>query len=257
VRSLIKKYKIAEFIRNEKVVKDDFVIEESPLEVEICSSEDCKSLVIMRTPIDDEDLVLGFAFTQGLINSIEDVKNLENVHENRVRLEISNKVKLSKNFVDSSCGICGSEFIENVKSIASTSFKVNPKVIFSLPDKLRANQKLFEITGGLHAAGLFDLDGNLIFSSEDVGRHNAVDKVVGKLLKSKMIYPPPLILQVSGRVAYEIVAKAIISRIPVISSISAPTSGAIELARISGITLISFLRNERFNVYSHEERLVC
>jgi len=255
VRSLIRRYKIAEFIRSEKVVRDDFVIEESPLEVEICSSEDCKSLVIMRTPIDDEDLVLGFAFTQGLISSIEDVKKLEKVYDNKVRLEISSKVKLSKSFVDSSCGICGSEFIESVKSIVSISFKANPKVILSLPNKLRANQKLFEITGGLHAAGLFDLEGNLMFLSEDVGRHNAVDKVIGKLLRSNIIPPPPSILQVSGRAGYEIVMKAVISRIPVISSISAPTSGAIELAKISGITLISFLRDERFNVYSHEERL--
>jgi len=255
VRSLIRKYEIVEFIRNERRTRDDFVVEESPLEVEICNSEGCKSLVIMRTPIDDEDLVLGFAFTQGLISSIADVKYLERVHENKVRLEVLNKVKLSKKFIDSSCGICGSEFIESIKSIVTSKFKINPKVILSLPEKLRANQRLFEITGGLHAAGVFDLDGNLMFLSEDVGRHNAVDKVIGKLLKLKMIPPPPLILQVSGRAGYEIVMKAIISRIPVVSSISAPTSGAIELARISGITLISFLRNERFNVYSHEERL--
>ncbi|MEM0373676.1 MAG: formate dehydrogenase accessory sulfurtransferase FdhD [Sulfolobales archaeon] len=254
---MIKKYEIVEFLGKERKIREDLVIEESPLEVEFCYNRECKSVIIMRTPIDEEELILGFAFTQGLISSIRDVESIERIHENKIRVNILNKIiKISKDFIDSSCGICGSSFIEFIKDIISKKFKVESKVIFSLPIKLKENQKLFNITGALHAAGLFDTEGNLLAISEDVGRHNAVDKAIGKLLKSNMIPPPPSILQVSGRAGYEIVLKALIARIPIVSSISAPTSGAIELARASGITLISFLRNERFNVYSHEERLI-
>ncbi|MEM3268770.1 MAG: formate dehydrogenase accessory sulfurtransferase FdhD, partial [Metallosphaera sp.] len=133
--------------------------------------------------------------------------------------------------------------------------KIKSDVIFSLPKKLRDGQSAFNVTGGLHAAGLFSTEGEMLYLYEDVGRHNAVDKIVGRLLMRNELPASSTILQVSGRIGYEIVSKAIMAGIPVVSGISAPTSYAIKIAEDSGITLIGFSRGESFNVYAHPERI--
>ena len=235
---------------------EDFVAVEEPLHIRVCV-DDCETFaVIMRTPGDDEVLSLGFLFSEGVINHIEDVRKIEKVGENEVEVWLRKRLNVKSRdlIVNSSCGICGRAFLYVISTLKST-MSVSKEVIFSLPEKLRESQRAFSITGGLHAAALFSSNGELIYLFEDVGRHNAVDKVVGRLLMDKRIPLNEGILQVSGRLGYEIVVKGIKAGIPIICGISAPTSLAIELAEGAGVTLIGFLRGRSFNVYSHKERV--
>ncbi len=225
----------------------------------------------MRTPGDDEPLALGFLATEGIIRSFDDVWDVhrctdtENPDElNIVEVTVNPELILDQpvsgrqRYASSACGVCGSTTIDAVRKMAAPirdAPTVSRAIVSSLPDGLRSAQAVFEETGGLHAAGLFSLQGELLHLAEDVGRHNAVDKVIGKALRSG---PWPLtqaILMVSGRAGFEIVQKALVSRIPAVCSVSAPSSLAVELARDSGMVLIGFLRGERMNVYSGAERI--
>ncbi|BFH73102.1 formate dehydrogenase accessory sulfurtransferase FdhD [Sulfurisphaera javensis] len=252
----IKKVKVFR-VRNENTEDEDFVAVEEPLEVRTCH-EGCQTFaIIMRTPGNDIELTLGFLYSEGVINSIDDVSDISIISENVVEVKLRKpvEVKIRDLIVNSSCGVCGRAFLYTL-NILKCNTKIRKDVIFSLPEKLKEHQKIFNLTGGLHAAALFTSSGELTYVYEDVGRHNAVDKLVGRLLIDRKIPASTYIMQVSGRIGYEIVSKGIKAGIPIICGISAPTSLSIEIAEEAGVTLIGFLRGNSFNVYTHKERIV-
>lgn len=244
---------------------DELAIEE-PLEIRI----DSRPLVVtMRTPGHDDELAAGYLFTEGLIRSHADVqaiqKNARNRNGNSLDVFLAANVKLDlarlarRGFVSSSCGVCGKESIQTVrrkfKSVKSR-LKVAAELLAQLPEKLRAAQPAFERTGGLHAAGIFTAAGELIVAREDIGRHNAVDKVIGFGLLNNLLPFDEHILVVSGRASFEIMQKSLAARLPVVCAVSAPSSLAVELAREGGQTLVGFLRAERMNVYAGCQRFL-
>jgi FdhD protein len=249
--------------------KDDYLAAEEPLEIRI--GENPLS-VTMRTPGHDLELAAGFLFTEGLVQRREQIIALANATNdddgkrgNVVRAEVAAEAlpdfdKLRRHFfAGSSCGICGKASIDAVRSrllrTPNPDFRVEPKLIVRLPDALRSEQNVFERTGGLHAAALFDGRGALLIVREDIGRHNAVDKVVGWALLNDRIPLSDCILLVSGRGGFEIIQKAIVAGIPVVASVSAPSSLAVQLARELRLTLIGFLRGNRFVIYAGEDRV--
>jgi len=249
--------------------KDDYLAVEEPLE--ICVGDEPVS-VTMRTPGHDLDLAAGFLFTEGLIRGGEDLASLEIVAEgsegrpgNSVHVTLAPAVapdleRLKRHFfATSSCGICGKASIDAVRARSlrppNPDFRLDPETLVRMPDALRASQAVFGRTGGLHAAALFDARGELLVVREDIGRHNAVDKVIGWALLERRVPLPEAILVVSGRGGFEIVQKAIVAGLPVVASVSAPSSLAVRLARELGLTLAGFLRERRFVIYSGEERI--
>jgi FdhD protein len=249
--------------------KDDFLAAEEPLEIRI--GENPLS-VTMRTPGHDVELAAGFLFTEGLVQRREQIVALESVtgdndgkRGNVVRAELSSEAlpdfeKLRRHFfAASSCGICGKASIDAVRSrllrTPNPDFRVAPNLLVSLPEALRSAQDVFERTGGLHAAALFDSGGKLLIVREDIGRHNAVDKIIGWALLNDRIPLSDCVLLVSGRGGFEIIQKAIVAGIPVVASVSAPSSLAVQLARELRLTLIGFLRGNRFVVYAGDDRV--
>ena len=243
----------------------DHVAAEQPLEVRL---EGHPFSVIMRTPGADEDLALGFLYSESVILRPGDVRRVErtdspnviNVRLSRDRAEILPDLLGGRRQVvtNSSCGMCGRRTLESLIVNAPplrVQWTVHSEVILNLPATLRAAQPAFSETGGLHAAGLFDAEGCLELSAEDVGRHNAVDKLLGRMLLNKRMPLDHSLLFVSGRTSFEIVQKAFLGGIGLVGAVSAPSSLAIELARRTGITLLGFVRDGRFNIYSHHERL--
>jgi FdhD protein len=247
----------------------DLVAEEEPLEIRIGG----KSLaVVMRTPGHDRELAAGFLWSEALIRSRDDILDIvrcgqkgESPNENILDVILENPEALNWNdlvrntFTSSSCGICSKASIEAIHQkfspIESDNFNVSPETIYSLPSKLRAEQQMFEQTGGLHASALFDKNGQMHVLREDVGRHNALDKIIGSSFFRNELPLRNQILLVSGRVSFEIMQKALSCAIPVVVAISAPSSLAIQFARESGQTLIGFLRGEKMNVYSGHDRI--
>ncbi|AWR96777.1 formate dehydrogenase accessory sulfurtransferase FdhD [Acidianus sulfidivorans JP7] len=250
------KIEVIKYNNGNSLISEDEIIIESPLKLTIKGTNSkITTIYIMRTPGDDKELSLGFLFTQGIISDVEDILSLE-TKENEVYIEISRKIDFERELlVNSSCGICGSSSMRILGINNNTNIKIKASTILSLPNKMLQKQKLFLETGGLHAAALFNTNGDLLIIKEDVGRHNAVDKLIGKALLEK-IDLTSCILQVSGRAGYEIVEKAVLSKIPIISAISAPTTSAVELCKVSGSTLIGFMRENRFNIYAHPERII-
>jgi FdhD protein len=247
----------------------DALTAEEPLEIRI---GDAAIAVVMRTPGDDVELVAGFLLTEQVISSPADLAtisycataeppNQENVVDVRLapRIEFDQE-KLRRNFyASSSCGICGKASIEAVMQNApyvETEFHVRTETLSGLGDKLRRGQEVFAQTGSLHGAGLFDVDGELLVVREDVGRHNAVDKVVGSYMVRNRPLPEAAILMVSGRASFEIMQKAHVARIPFVAAVSAPSSLAVDLSREAGITLVGFLRTGSFNIYAGAERVL-
>jgi FdhD protein len=260
---------------------DDLLVTEEPLEIRLGHGpvEDRRELrlsVTMRTPGHDAELALGFLFTEGIIAGKEDVLRVEhcaNVKDeergNVVRAELHPSVEVDaqrwqRNFyTTSSCGVCGKASIEAVRTQCTRTITpfgpIDPNVITALPNRMREAQTVFKHTGGIHAAALFDRDGKLLLMREDVGRHNAVDKVIGAMILAWRTIPgsaPGQLatnncqLLVSGRAGFELVQKCIVAGIPLMAAVGAPSSLAVQLAREAGLTLIGFLRGERFNVYS-------
>lgn len=239
---------------------------EEPLEIRV---DNQPVSVTMRTPGHDEELAAGFLVTEGLIKKRDDVLRIEphprNKDKNVINVFLSSDVavdfkQLTRHvFASSSCGLCGKATIESVhQHFPKIKGKVSVavKTILGLPKKLRSAQETFERTGGLHAAAIFDLEGNLIVLREDVGRHNAVDKVLGhSFLKGVFLFEKNILL-VSGRASFEIMQKALAARVPIVCAVSAPSSLAVEFARESGQTLVGFLREERMNIYSHPKRIM-
>lgn len=246
----------------------DVLAVEEPLEIRV---EGQSVAVVMRTPGHDEELVAGFLRTEGVVNDANDVFEISpcpaaegagegNVMEVLVRNPDEELLKkLTRHvFSASSCGICGKATIESVFVSfpqIDSSLKVSADVLLSLPDKLRNAQANFEKTGGLHASALFDANGELLLLREDVGRHNALDKVIGAALLGRQLPLADRILLVSGRVSFELMQKALAGGIAIIAGISAPSSLAVEFAEESGQTLVGFLRPGGFNVYANPTRI--
>ena len=249
--------------------KPDYLAAEEPLEIRVGNEP---VSVTMRTPGEDLELTAGFLLTEGLIERREQIVAMEAAAEagatnfgNVVRVEVAQDAaadpeKLRRNFfAASSCGICGKASIDSVRSrtlkAPNPGFRVDPEVLIGLPDALRASQPVFGRTGGLHAAALFSGAGELLAVREDIGRHNAVDKIAGWALMENRVPLSNEILLVSGRGGFEIVQKAIVAGVPVVASVSAPSSLGVQLAREMGLTLIGFLRERRFVIYAGEERV--
>ncbi|MBK8340668.1 MAG: formate dehydrogenase accessory sulfurtransferase FdhD [Flavobacteriales bacterium] len=250
---------------------DDILVTEEPLEIRlghgpVDDRKEFRLSVTMRTPGHDEELALGFLFTEGLITDPQQILRVaycENVKEeergNVVRAELHPSVvvdpaKWQRNFyTTSSCGVCGKSSIDAVRVQCTSPTvpfgDVDPAVLTALPDRMRQAQTVFKHTGGIHAAALFDRSGSLLLLREDVGRHNAVDKVIGAALASGLPTGNRLLL-VSGRAGFELVQKCVVAGIPLMAAVGAPSSLAVRMASESGLTLIGFLRGERFNIYA-------
>ncbi len=252
--------------RDGAVAARDRAAIESALEVRL---QGWSFSVIMRTPGSDEDLALGFLFTEGVIRGLADVAqvtqpeaDLIDVRLSRSRTEILPDLLDSRRNVSmsSACGLCGRRSLASLEVHASplpTAWAVDAEIISSLPLKLQLAQRTFAQTGGLHAAGLFDVHGCLDSSAEDVGRHNAVDKLIGAMLKAGRLPLNESLLAVSGRSSFEIVQKAFLAGVPLVAAVSAPSTLAIDLASRAGITLLGFVRDHRFNVYAHPQRVTA
>lgn len=247
----------------------DVTATEAPLEIRL---QERPFAVIMRTPGADRQLVAGFLLAERLVRSLDDLATIEHCadgsepgdaaseHIIRVVLdgraaERAERLLESRRDVmaNSACGVCGRSTLESMRdglAPLQAAQKMTASMLASLPARLRARQPLFETTGGLHAAGVFDLQGELVVSAEDVGRHNAVDKVTGTLLLRDQLPAPASVLCVSGRTSYEIVQKAWCAGIPVVASVSAPSSLAVSLAAEAAITLIGFVRDGGLNIYT-------
>ena len=256
-----------------KTFEDALAVEE-PLEIKLSFFNNGKTetkniSVTMRTPGNDAELAVGFLFTEGIITQNNYIKNIEtNQLQNSVTIELYNKSevntdKLNRHFyTTSSCGVCGKESIEAIKTIKhsatpfNTHFTVAKEVLQSLPSKLNQVQNVFTLTGGIHASALFDLYGNLISMREDVGRHNALDKLIGNMLMENNIQLAEHILLLSGRASFELIQKSVMAGISMVAAVGAPSSLAVELAKEFNVTLIGFLRDDRFNVYSCRNRIV-
>lgn len=260
---------------SEQCLREDALTVEEPFEVRIAN----KSLaVIMRTPGHDRELAMGFLFTEGVISGADDVSMIEDAVDadslpltNVVNVMLRNQrqqdalqpqpVAFERHFaVSASCGLCGKNSIADLMvstpPLEPDTLRFSSTTLYALASKLRTEQAVFRHTGGLHAAGLFSSSGELLLLREDVGRHNAVDKIIGHGLLSGNYPYRNNILLVSGRTSFEIIQKALLARIPCIVAISAPSSLAVELADRSGITLVGFLRDHSMNVYTHPERIV-
>ena len=252
------------------VRKEDYLAAEEPLEIRV---GDEPLSVTMRTPGHDLELSAGFLLTEGLVTRREQIVSLENVIEdgeakrgNVVRAVLASEStpdfeKMRRHFfAASSCGICGKASIDAVRSRSleppNPDFRLDTEVLLRLPDALRASQAVFGRTGGLHAAALFEARGELLVVREDIGRHNAVDKVIGWALLENRVPLREAVMLVSGRGGFEIVQKAIVAGLPIVASVSAPSSLAVQLARELRLTLIGFLRGRRFVIYAGEERIM-
>ena len=229
------------------------------------------ALTTMRTPGHDIDLALGWLASEGVLSSADDVAEARecrrlddegHVGETvEVRLRTTRRPRERLSWASSACGACGTIAVESVvaeaKSMATGSdLAVTPALLLSLPEQLREHQRAFAVSGGLHAAGLFDAEGTPLCIREDVGRHNAVDKVVGWALRELQLPLDRHVLQLSGRASFELVQKAAMSGVAVLAAVSAPSSLAVELADATGVTLAGFVRGGSMNVYSHAERLL-
>ena len=245
----------------------DYLVGEEPLEIRVGG---LPLSVTMRTPGHDLELAAGFLYTEGLIQSRDHIASIRHSAgtekrqgQNVVEIELVgteiDRERLQRNFfAASSCGICGKASIDAVRVRGirppNPDLRLDPELLCALPEKLRAAQAVFGRTGGLHAAAVFDTQGELLALREDVGRHNAVDKIVGwALLEGRSL--SERVMMVSGRGGFEIVQKALVAGLPVVASVSAPSSLAVQLSRELGLTLVGFVRGRRFVVYAGEERL--
>ena len=250
----------------------DTLAVEEPLEIRLAG---CRVAVTMRTPGDDLDLAAGFLFTEGIIHGPDDIAHMAHcpTDDEVSRLNIVNvnpadpapvdPDRWSRNFyVTSSCGVCGKASIDAIRQEApsiTSRMRVSHDTLYRLAGTLQGAQAVFGQTGGLHAAGLFSAAGELLALREDVGRHNAVDKVIGHALRAGMLPLDDHLLMVSGRASFEIMQKALMAGVPLVAAVSAPSSLAVQLARETGMTLVGFLRAKdgqgRFNVYAGVERI--
>ena len=250
---------------------EDLLAVEEPLEIRIIYGPEDNRLqknisVTMCTPGNDMELATGFLFTEGIITRKEDVLNCISPGDNIVIAELRPGIsfdpqKIERHFyTSSSCGVCGKSSIDAVKNVfckngVTDTIMINASVFPKLPDTLRKQQEVFEHTGGLHASALFDLQGSLLLTREDVGRHNALDKLIGAALMEGNIPLDNHILLLSGRASFELIQKAAMAGIKIVCAVGAPSSLAVELAKETCMTLVGFLRDGRFNIYCGEQRI--
>ena len=273
-------YKVLKF--KSKVLNefDDQISIEEPLEI-ILKYKDKKTWVektisiTMRTPGHDEDLVRGFLFNERVVEQINHIDNIELVGDTVGQYKLKNKAvatinnsenididKIKRNFLtNSSCGVCGKTSLDSLEIIKKDKIlrsvpKINHEIIMKSPLMLRQNQSEFAKTGGIHASGLFDKKGNVIALREDVGRHNALDKLIGLVLKENLLDNNSQFLTCSGRLNFDLVQKALIANIGVLVGVGAPTSLAVDLAKKFNMTLVGFVKDKSFNIYSNNERII-
>jgi FdhD protein len=261
-----------------RTLEDSLAIEE-PLEIRLeygsRNQRIAQSISItMRTPGYDFDLAAGFLFTEGIIRDGKDIEGIhycgpeprENAFTNTVRVDLAPTVsidmgRLKRHFyTSSSCGVCGKSSIEALRTQsrfanADSDFKMGAELIHQLPERLRKSQGIFDSTGGLHASALFSSSGELLLLREDVGRHNALDKLIGHALLKNMLPLNHFLLLVSGRASFELIQKASMAGIGIFAAVGAPSSLAVELAKDTNMTLLGFVRNDRFNIYANESRI--
>ena len=273
-------YKVLKF--ESKVLNefDDQISIEEPLEI-ILKYKDKKTWVektisiTMRTPGHDEDLVRGFLFNERVVEQINHIDNIELVGDPVGQYNLKNKAvatinnsenididKIKRNFLtNSSCGVCGKTSLDSLEIIKKDKIlrsvpKINHEIIMKSPLMLRQNQSEFVKTGGIHASGLFDKKGNVIALREDVGRHNALDKLIGLVLKENLLDNNSQFLTCSGRLNFDLVQKALMANIGVLVGVGAPTSLAVDLAKKFNMTLVGFVKDKSFNIYSNNERII-
>ncbi|MEK6783144.1 MAG: formate dehydrogenase accessory sulfurtransferase FdhD [Bacteroidota bacterium] len=277
LKSPVQHIQITKIIHYDVQSNPDLLAVEEPLEIRLefgrLAERQQRSLsVTMRTPGHDFELALGFLFTEGIVRSVQQIDTIkyclstgkQEEFENVLRVELKPEIQLDfekfqRNFyTSSSCGVCGKSSIDSVKMQCNpiqSNIKITSNSIHNLPQKLREAQHVFEHTGGLHASALFRPDGELIILREDVGRHNALDKVIGAMLSKGEVPLSDYVLLVSGRTSFELVQKAAMAGIPVMAAVGAPSSLAVELARETGMTLLGFVRGGSLNVYCGEQRI--
>ena len=259
------------FDGNTVVEKQDFLAVEEPLEIRVEYGPEANRItqplsITMRTPGADEDLVRGFLLTESIVKNASEIQAVLPVSQNVVLAQLApaasfDMARLDRHFyTSSSCGVCGKTSIDAVQSaspgkpILLKNSTLSSEILCALPDRLRQSQETFEMTGGLHAAALFNWSGDLIYLREDVGRHNALDKLIGHHAHSGHDFGDTILL-LSGRASFELLQKSAVAGIPVVCAVGAPSSLAVETARSFGITLIGFLRGKRFNLYSKPENM--
>jgi FdhD protein len=241
---------------------DDLTVEE-PLEIQVAGRP---LAVTMRTPGHDQELVAGFLLSEALVRSPEQIRQISPIDDNRVAVDLAAGAEFNLSSaqrfgtISSSCGICGKNSIDSIRQnfppISSAGIRLELKTLLSLPVQLQKEQGGFARTGGIHAAAIFDLSNGVHLVREDIGRHNAVDKAVGRAFLDRSLPLSRHVLLVSGRASFEIMQKALAAGIPIIAAVSAPSTAAVTFARASNQTLIGFLRPPSFNVYSHIERVI-
>lgn len=257
----------------------DILSVEEPLEIRISYGPETEKIhknisVTMRTPGNDFDLAIGFLFTEGIITSYQDIKK---VYHTQTDCSFQKKnivqVDLEENFIPhlmssdrnfyttSSCGVCGKSSIQSIKTVSAYNpldnlkLNISTTVLYQLPKKLKTAQSSFAVTGGIHASGLFTIEGDLVILQEDVGRHNALDKLIGNALANNLLPLNRHILLLSGRASFELIQKAAMAGISIVVAIGAPSSLAVELAKEFNIKLLGFLKEDRFNIYNSSDQV--
>jgi FdhD protein len=274
------KYKVLKFKSNNFKNVDDLVSIEEPLEISIKYKNNDKWVtqilsITMRTPGHDEDLVRGFLFNEQIVQDVKHIQSIKSFGAKVGQYKIQNKIlatlnnskninitKIKRDFLtNSSCGVCGKSSLDaleilKTKKPSLAEPKISKKVVLQSPDILRDNQSEFSKTGGIHASGLFLNNGKLVEIREDVGRHNALDKLVGRILKKKNLNPKKQFIACSGRLNFELVQKVLMTNIGIMIGVGAPTSLAIDLANKYNITLVGFVKKESFNIYSNKQKII-
>ncbi len=273
-------YKVIKFKKNKFEKINDLISIEEPLEISIKYKDQNEWMtsslsITMRTPGHDEDLVRGFLFNEQIIQNLNEIENIESIGEKVGQYKIQNKIlitlnnskninisKIKRDFLtNSSCGVCGKSSLDALEIIKKEkTFKDEPKltkeIIIKSPSILRQNQSEFSKTGGIHASGLFSSDGKLISLREDVGRHNALDKMIGNSLNENQIHPKNQFITCSGRLNFELVQKVLMTNIGLMIGVGAPTSLAIDLANRFDMTLIGFVKEDSFNIYTNNQKVI-
>jgi FdhD protein len=274
------KYKVLKYSSNKFENIDDLISIEEPLEISLKFKESDKWInqslsITMRTPGDDEDLVRGFLYNEQIITNIGDIDSIESYGDKVGQYNIQNKIlatlnnskniniaKIKRDFLtNSSCGVCGKSSLDALEIIKknkthSSEPKIKKEVIVKSPDTLREGQSEFSKTGGIHASGLFNSNGELVAVREDVGRHNALDKLIGCALKNNQIDPKTQFITCSGRLNFELVQKVLMTDIGIMIGVGAPTSLAIDLANKFDITLVGFVKRDSFNIYTNNKKVI-
>jgi len=274
------KYKTIKYKKGKQSNLEDLVSIEEPLEMIVRYKKDNEWIdnsisITMRTPKNDEDLITGLLFCEGIVHKISDIEKVELLGEKVGKFDLQNKVRvtlrnsenldtknLKRNFLtNSSCGVCGKTSMDSLEIICKTKInkdvpKIKNSLISKIPDLLRKNQSEFSKTGGIHASALFNKDGKPLIIKEDVGRHNALDKVIGHCFKNSIFDTKNQFIACSGRLSFELVQKTLMANIGFLMGVGAPTSLAIDLAKRFDITLIGFVKSDSFNIYCGENRIL-